>query len=237
MKKILSVLALVALLCGCSQQDWGTLETVNYPIDGEWTALDISNAFNVTTSVTATEPVAVVTIGEKAHQYVQVEVKDGTLYIGIKKWNFVSNEKATVVLPANSELGKLRVSGASSYHGTLFGDDVSMKLSGASHFDGNMTVDNADVELSGASHATINGYCMEELDVRISGASQLDGVRFPCTKISGEISGASFADVTCCESLEVEVSGASRVTYGTPGEDCPLKVNCDCTGASTVEKR
>ena len=236
MKKIFSVLAVCAMLCSCTS-DWGALETVNYPIDGEWTALDISNAFQVTTSVTATEPVAVVSIGEKAHQYVQVEVKDGTLYIGIKKWNFVSNEKPTVVIPANPELNKLHASGASSFQGSLLGDEVSMKLSGASRFDGTMRADNVDLEISGASYAAINGFCMEELKIDISGASMLDGNSFPCAKISGGISGASRANVICCESLKVNVSGASELTYGTPSDECSPTVDCECTGSSTIVKK
>ena len=237
MKKILTLLAVCAVLCSCGPTDWGAMETINYPIGGTYTELDVSNAFQVTTSETATEPVAVVTIGEKAHQYVQVEVKGNTLYIGIKKWNFISNEKATVVLPANPDLKELRLSGASSFNGTLSEDNTRMKLSGASRFEGTVYAEESHVELSGASYATINGYCMDELDIDISGASVLDGVRFPCTKISGEVSGASHANVTCCESLKVDVSGASEIEYGTPSEECNLKVDCECSGASSVHSR
>ena len=238
MKKILTLLAVCAMLCSCNT-DWGAMETINYPINGEYTALDISNAFQVSVSVRETEQVAAVTIGEKAHQYVQVEVKNGTLYIGMKKWNFVSNEKATVVLPANPALEELRLSGASSFNGTLFGDNPSMKVSGASRFDGtiNANADNLEVELSGASYAILNGFCDGELKIDISGASVLDGTSFPCTKINGEISGASHANVTCCESLKVDVSGASEIEYGTPSEECNLKVDCECSGASSVHSR
>ena len=238
MKKILTLLAVCAMLLGCSPTDWGELETINYPINGEYTALDVSNAFQVSVSVRETEQVAVVTIGEKAHQYVQVEVKNGTLYIGMKKWNFVSNEKPTVVLPASS-LEELRLSGASSFNGTLFGDNPSMKVSGASRFDGtiNGNADNMEVELSGASYAILNGFCDGELKIDISGASVLDGTSFPCAEINGEISGASHADVVCCESLKVDISGASELTYSTPSDECDLKVDCECSGASSVHSR
>jgi len=254
MKKILTLLAVCAMLCACSS-DWGALETVNYPISGEYHALDISNAFQVTMSETVSEPVAIVTIGEKAHQYVRVEVINGTLYIGIKKWKFTSNEKATVILPV-ADIDDLRVSGASSFNGTMDEEKVKMKVSGASRFDGAVHCENADIELSGASHfegamycenadiglsgasrATINGYCMEELDIDISGASELDGVRFPCTTIVGKVSGASEADVTCCESLKVEVSGASKIIYGTPSDECDPNVDCECSGGSSVHSR
>ena len=65
MKKILTLLAVCAMLCSCNT-DWGAMETINYPINGEYTALDISNAFQVSVSVRETEQAAVVTIGEKA---------------------------------------------------------------------------------------------------------------------------------------------------------------------------
>lgn len=241
MKKILTLLAVCAMLCSCGPMDWGAMETINYPIDGEYTALDISNAFQVTVSVGETEQAAVVTIGEKAHQYVQVEVKNGTLYIGMKKWNYMSNELPTVVLPASSAMAleELRLSGASSFKGTLFGDNPSMKVSGASRFDGTIApnADNIEVELSGASYATLNGFCDGELEIDISGASVLDGTSFPCAEINGEISGASHADVVCCESLKVDISGASELTYSTPSDECNLKVDCECTGASSVHSR
>ncbi len=238
--RVLTLLAVCAMLCSCNT-DWGAMETINYPINGEYTALDISNAFQVSVSVRETEQAAVVTIGEKAHQYVQLEVKNGTLYIGMKKWNFVSNEKPTVVLPAGStmDLEELRLSGASSFNGTLFGDNPSMKVSGASRFDGTIhgNADNLEVELSGASYAILNGFCDGELKIDISGASVLDGTSFPCTKINGEISGASHADVVCCESLKVDISGASELTYSTPSDECDLKVDCECSGASSVHSR
>ena len=240
MKKILTLLAVCAMLCSCNT-DWGAMETINYPINGEYTALDISNAFQVSVSVKETEQAAVVTIGEKAHKYVQLEVKNGTLYIGMKKWNFVSNEKPTVVLPASStmDLEELRLSGASSFNGTLFGDNPSMKVSGASRFDGTIhgNADNLEVELSGASYAILNGFCDGELKIDISGASVLDGTSFPCAEINGEISGASHADVVCCESLKVDISGASELTYSTPLGECDLKVDCECSGASSVRSR
>ena len=248
MKKILTLLAVCATLCSCAT-DWGALETVYYPINGIYTKLDISNAFQVTVSgsetatdsgaLTAINPVASVTVGEKAHQYVQVEVIDGTLYIGMKKWNYSAPEKGVVVLPANTtlSLNELRVSSASSFQGTLSGDEVSMKLSGASRFEGPVHADNTDIELSGASDAALNGYSMEELKIHLSGASHFDGNRFPCTHIKVKLSGASYADVTCCESLEADVSGGSRLTYGTPSDECSPKIDCECSGGSTVQKR
>ena len=243
------------MLLGCSPTDWGELETINYPISGEYHALEISNAFQVTMSDAVLEPVAIVTIGEKAHQYVRVEVVNGTLYLGIKKWNYTSKDKATVILP-ESYINDLRVSGASSFNGPIDEDNIHMKLSGASRFEGTvncekaevelsgasrfegtMYSENAEIELSGASYANINGYCMEELEIKISGASVLEADRFPCTNIVGEVSGASHANVTCCESLKVDVSGVSEVEYSTPSDECTLKVDCECSGNSSVRPR
>ena len=233
MKNIVILLSLSILFFGCTK-DWGTPATKNYPINGAYTKLDVSNAFDVTVSDQVTD--VVVTVGELAHDRVVVKVVDGELLIGFKP-NTMYNGKAVAVIPANANLSDLELSGASSFTGDLRGDDVDIELSGASTYRGIVEATELDIDLSGASDAILSGACQTKMEIDLSGASTLKAANLSAMSVFGEMSGASDADVTVCSDLNVELSGASTLTYGTSSEDCHPVVNCSTSGASTVQPR
>ena len=233
MKKTIILLSLCVLFFGCTK-DWGSPATKNYPINGSITGLDVSNAFHVTVSDEVTD--VVVTVGELAHDRVVVKVINGELQIGFKP-NTRYNGTAKAVIPANVSLSDLDLSGASSFVGELNGHDVDVNLSGASIFRGNVDADEIDIDLSGASNAFIDGRCQNKMEIDLSGASTLKAANLNAQSVSGHMSGASFADVTVCSSLNVELSGASTLTYGTISDDCHPNVNCPSSGSSTVRPR
>lgn len=232
MKNIVILLSL-SILFFCCTKDWGTPATRNYPINGAYTKLDVSNAFDVTVSDQVTD--VVVTVGELAHDRVVVRVVNGELQIGFKP-NTNYSGKATAVIPA-AVLRKLDLSGASSFTGDLRGDDVDIELSGASTYRGTVEATELDIDLSGASDAILSGACQTKMEIDLSGASTLKAANLSAMSVYGEMSGASDADVTVCSDLNVELSGASTLTYGTSSEDCHPVVNCSTSGASTVQPR
>ena len=233
MKKTIILLSLCVLFFGCTK-DWGSPATKNYPINGSITGLDVSNAFHVTVSDEVTD--VVVTVGELAHDRVVVKVINGELQIGFKP-NTRYNGTAKAVIPANVSLSDLDLSGASSFVGELNGHDVDVNLSGASIFRGNVDADEIDIDLSGASNAFIDGRCQNKMEIDLSGASTLKAANLNAQSVSGHMSGSSFADVTVCTLLNVELSGASTLTYGTVSDDCHPNVNCPSSGSSTVRPR
>lgn len=217
---------------GCTR-DWGTPTTRNYPINGTYTGLDISNAFHVTVSDQVQD--VVVTVGDLAHEKVLVKVIDGKLHIGFKPHTSYNGE-ATAIIPV-SIICDLELSGASSFKGDLSGTEVDIDLSGASFFKGNIVAHDVDIELSGASSAILNGFCQSNMELEISGASKLEAAHFNAPSIHGNMSGASNADVTCCTSLNVDLSGASTLTYGTYSDECHPNINCPASGGSVVRPR
>lgn len=236
MKNIFIMLSISILFFGCTK-DWGNPATRNYPVNAPYTKLDVSNAFEVTVSDQVTD--VVVTVGELAHDRVVVRVVDGELQIGFKPNTFVfqPNAKAVAVIPANANLSDLELSGASSFTGDLRGDDVDIELSGASTYRGTVEATELDIDLSGASDAIIHGVCQTKMDIDLSGASTLKAADLSAMSVSGEMSGASDADVTVCSALNVELSGASTLTYGTSSEECHPNVNCPASGGSVVKPR
>lgn len=253
MKKTLIMLSLCALFFGCTK-DWGVPTTRNYPINAIYTGLEVSDAFQVTVSDQVTD--VVVTVGDLAHKNVEVKVVNGKLHIGFKPMSFNGyNGVATAVIPATL-LYNLDLSGASSFTGNLEGYNVEIDLSGASSFKGNVSSADIDFDLSGASSftgsveteklefnlsgastVTVEGNSNTYMEIDLSGASQLHAANLETPMVFGNMSGGSFADVTCCSSLNVELSGGSTLTYGTINDDCHPVVNCPCSGGSMVRPR
>lgn len=233
MKNIVILLSLSLLFFGCTK-DWGTPVTKNYPINGAYTKLDVSNAFEVTVSDQVTD--VVVTVGDLAHERVVVKVVNGELQIGFKP-NTRYNGKATAVIPANPILNDIDLSGASSFTGDLIGHGVDIDLSGASKYRGFVDADGISLDLSGASVADIQGFCQNKMNIDLSGASILNAANLAATSVFGEMSGASNADVTICSQLNVDLSGASTLTYGTYSDECHPNINCPASGSSVVKPR
>lgn len=253
MKQLFSILVACVLFVSCAL-DGGEPITKGFPINGNYTALEVSHAFDVTVSDQVTD--VQVTVGEKAMDNVKVEVKDGTLYIGGKHWWTVFRGTAKAVIPANATLNKLNLSGASSFTGDLAGSDVDVEISGSSDLFGNINgtevdfeIDGAssykgivvaekiDIDISGASNATISGNCQTTTDIEISGSSDLHAEALSSYNVTGSLSGSSGADVTCCNNLTVNVSGSSLLTYAKSSDDCSLTVNCSTSGSSSVRPR
>lgn len=256
-KKILIPAVLLAAFAGlvtsCSKY-YGDPVTQNYAISGNYSKLDVSHAFDVTVSDDVTE--AVVTVPERLHGKLKIRVKEGVLEIGFKSNLTVSGRQCTVVLPRNTQLRDLELSGASTFRGDLQGGESDIEISGASEFYGNVTAtdvefdisgsstykgavscDKVDVELSGSSNATLSGACTGTMDIHVSGSSKLDAIYFDTDAVTGSLSGSSDADVTVCNRIAVSVSGASDLTYGTSSIGCRPTYGCTTSGSSSVTPR
>jgi len=251
MKKTFIMLSLCVLFFGCTK-DWGAPTTRNYPINGNYASLEVSDAFQVTVSDQVTD--VVVTVGDLAHERVVVEVKNGKLHIGFKPHTRY-NGVATAIIPAtllynldlsgaSSFTGELEglyveidLSGASNYRGNVSAGDVDFDLSGASSFIGTVESEKLEFDLSGASTVTVAGNSSTYMEIDLSGGSQLHADNLGTPMVFGTMSGGSFADVLCCSSLNVDLSGGSTLVYGVLSDDCHPVINCPCSGGSMVRPR
>ena len=243
MKKLFTILAASAalVLSGCNEiikiTDPGDPVTKVVETVGNYTALDISNAFDVYVDKNATA--VTVTAGENVMPFVIVEEVDGTLKIYIKRFTTIRSGSLKAIVPYSTALKDVILSGASSFHSDypLVDEKVSVSASGASSFmasvealfaeidcsgassfKGNVMTSQLDLNLSGASSADIVGVT-EILRLELSGASKniqniLAGCYcLACRRCEGSISGASRAYIHCDKAVEVSVSGASSLHY------------------------
>ena len=238
MKKYLIVLSALVLFAFSSCQKFaGEPVTKNFDISGNYTELEVENAFEITVS-DAVE-VVTVTVGENVMPKVVVEIVDNTLKIRVKdKVNFYGGEMKAVI-PYNANLTSVDLSGASEFHSEyglqgekvevdlsgasdfycdINADEIDMNLSGASKIEGGVSATDLDLDLGGASDATLTGQ-VATLKVDLSGASNIkktvvdNRYGLVCDHCEGSLSGASNAYIHCDGTIKVNLSGASDLHF------------------------
>lgn len=225
MKKFGSVIFMCALTiglafstnCGFSGinnlggvQGSGTLKTEKRNVSG-FNKIDAGGAVNVEVSVGGNFLVEV-QADDNLLANIKTETSGDTLKI-------YSADRISTKTPINikismPEIENFEVSGASS--GNL----------------SNVKADDLELKASGASKIKIEGTA-KEVNADLSGASTLEAENLKTENAKVEASGASKATVSATGDLDVDASGASRITY--TGEPKNLKQNS--SGASSVSKK
>lgn len=239
MKKSMIILSVCALLglCSCTF-DAGDPMTKVFDAGETYSVLRVEDAFNVIVSDTATK--ITLTTGENIMPNVEVKIENNTLTIRLKPSMRIYNNKGSVIIPCNTVLSSVRLSGASEFHSPypLTGNEVEVVLSGASdcycdiaaseevdidlsgssNYYGNVTTQNLELEMSGASDAKITGQTTT-LEIDASGSSDLvkqivgDRYGFACNQCTGSLSGSSKAYIHCDGTISVSLSGSSDLYY------------------------
>ena len=235
MKKSLIALSALTLMAFCGCGKWaGAPVTQEFSVDGTYTELEIQDAFEVNVSNEVSQ--AVVTAGDNIMSKVRVQRDGNTLKIYLKGWT-VSSGEMKVVLPYNSNLKSVELSGASDFRSAfaIVGQKVDIEISGASDFYGSVEADELELDLSGSSSATIDG-AVAKLDMNISGSSDLkqkivDGrYSLGCNNCECSVSGSSDAYIHCDGVIRGSVSGSSDLHYTGNASTSA----CSVSGSSSV---
>jgi hypothetical protein len=193
-----------------SVQGSGNAKTETRNVSG-FTRVDASGAVNV--EVTAQSDFNVtVEADDNLLQNIKTEVSGDTLKIYNEEG--ISTKSKINVKISMPEIQGLELSGASNGNVT------------------NVKADSFDLKASGASKVKIDGVA-KELNAEASGASKLDAENFRVENANIEATGASSAVVSATGDLELEASGASRISY--TGE--PKNVKQNSSGASSIGKK
>ena len=233
MKKYLFILSAMVLFAfsGCNKfMLSGNNITNEFSINGSYTELVVEDAFDVTVS-DAVDRITITT-DENVMPKVLVEKDGDKLKIHLKPMsiNLGTDLELKVVLPYNSDLKKVDLSGASEFHSEygLEGETVEVDLSGASDFYCSIDADEVDIDLSGASNF-YGDILANEIDMDLSGSSDIKGT-VDALDLDLELSGASKASLEGqVSTLEINLSGASDIVKNVVGSRYGLV--CDyCEG-------
>lgn len=135
----------------------------------------------------------------------------------------------TITLP---RLKRLEISGACDTDVSGFRDTpLRLEASGAAQAKVDVNVPRIDLDLSSASQVDLRGSA-NELRVEGSSASQLDALKLRAERATLELSSASQAQVNASNDLDVDLSGASSVSYAGN----PSNIKKSLHGASSLEQ-
>lgn len=196
--------------------------------------IDVSDAMEVELTMGSQELVQV-EANENLHEYILIDVVNGTLKIRMKN-NISVKSGATIKIYVNAlAMESFLIEGASRVELTndLITSNFDLDISGASSFQGGITATESDVRISGASKVEVWG-ATTNADVDISGASNLADFAFTITDyLKIDLSGASKAELTVDGTMDIKASGASTFNYKGNG----LINELDISGASSVNKK
>ena len=126
----------------------------------------------------------------------------------------------------------IQVSGASTVNIDSVADDVALEVDGASTVKGSLAGGDVNVDLSGASTVELTG-TGGDLRIDASGASHVRLGEFAVNNADIIFSGASSGAVDCSGTMDIDVSGASRLSYS--GE--PSLGSIEVSGGSSIDRK
>ncbi len=223
-----------------------------------FTAISVSSAIDLYLTQSNTNEVAVSASEEEIRDHIITEVIGGTLiirlgdngtwfswkkwgnyktkaYVSIKDIDAISASGASNVHLVNTiETPKMRIklTGASDFHGDIKAGTLDYKLTGASDYKGQVTATNILIDGSGASNIELGG-TVDDLSLEVSGAS--DAKLYALTSKGAVVhaSGASHAQLNVIEILKATSSGASNIDY----KGNPNVKESNTSGASSIKHR
>ncbi|MFA4997892.1 MAG: DUF2807 domain-containing protein, partial [Bacteroidales bacterium] len=177
MKKIV-VIVIMSFLCTAAQAQKGSLEKRDFQI-GAFTGLELSGVMEATVEHSASHTLSIETYSD-VFDYLDVKVRGGILQIGFKNGGLPRAIQrkyrnleilCKVTLP---ELNSLGLSGVTKVYvkDNFKTDRMNIELSGVTKADLlYMTCHDLDIEVSGVSELKMNGEA-EQVNMEISGASK-----------------------------------------------------------------
>ena len=176
-----------------------------------FTGINASSAFDITVTKGNTESLIIEAAGDVL-PYVRSEVRNGVLhlYLDNNKLRNIRSLKASIVM---KNLDKVALSGASKLTAAdLFAaDKFLVNCSGASKMAANVNANLLDVRLSGASNLQIKANVNGNISMDMSGASKAKG-DLKANDVKINFSGACSAELSgSANDLKIDTSGASKI--------------------------
>ena len=164
--------------------------------------------------------------------YLEIEVEDGTLTLGIREGVNVIPTQGIFYYLTVSDLDEVTVSGLGNIDvPRLEGSQVAINVTGGGDINvEELRADNLDVLISGLGDLNIDGGETAVQRIRISGGGNYNGQELAGDEVAVTISGLGSAAVWAREQLDAEISGGGSVRYtGRP------QVTKEISGLGEVE--
>lgn len=157
-----------------------------------------------------------------------------TLSTDLHQINRIEASKASDILIADTLYSPqlyMELNGASQLKGAICAKLFKIEASGASNIESYIEANEVDFEVSGVSNMNLKGKA-GKVNYEASGASNISAKNLHANACTIECSGASAAEIYASESLDIDVSGMSHVSYS--GQ--PKQLNENSSGMSVIER-
>ena len=200
---------------------------------GSFTGVSVSSAIDLYISMGAENAVAVSAKDNALTANITTEVKNGVLYIGLKKGMNSWGPKSIKAYVSIKAINKLEATGACDVlvDGSLNAPDLEIEISGASDFKGEVNAQNLHLLARGSSDFSISGKTTN-LRIDVSGSSDVKGYGLVSDNCDIDASGSSDVDITVNKALHAKSSGSSDIRY--KGE--PSVKDVSSSGSSDIRK-
>ena len=162
--------------------------------------------------------------------FVTAEVKNKTLYLGLKSGSY-SFTKLQINVYCPDLIGiDISGSGMFSADETIVAPEFDVEISGSGKVTGTFECDKLSADISGSGKITVSG-TGEDLNITITGSGKFTGDNFIVNDAVVKISGSGKANIHATYSLKVNISGSGELNYhGSP------QTNFNISGSGRISK-
>lgn len=213
-----TLIVLALIFTSCNKDDENvtpsdTVTTVTKNIIG-YSKLDVSDAFKVYITFSDTDEKVQIEANDNLQAYINVQKQNDWLVIWIDdNVNVNGNSVLNIYITINN-IDEFSAEGASKINlqNDLNTNNIEIELTGASSFNGTLFTNELNSTLTGASILTIVGES-DSFDIEFEGASNMEGFNFITNHLIADLEGACNVSLTVNVDLNVKAEGASNVYY------------------------
>lgn len=225
-------LAMILVACNAVQGNGNRVEREVEVSD--FTSIQLDGIGTVNIEIGEVES-ATVTTDENIQEFILVEVRGDTLYLGLVENSSIMTSLGVTYDITMPEVESIEVNGAGDVILEDYEtDSLEVEVTGAGDIELNDIEldDSLTITITGSGDATVSGSAAA-LDLEVNGAGDFEGFDFEVETAQVDVSGAGGAQVNVSESLNGEVNGAGDIEYrGNPSVDVEENGAGDVTDAN-----
>ncbi|MCK0191505.1 DUF2807 domain-containing protein [Arenibacter sp. F20364] len=218
--KINYVIAFAVLLFSCEKDTITASEditTKDYEYSG-YTSLEVNDNFKVYISFSDTEEKLRVQANDNLHKYILVNKESNKLMVKLDKVRKIKGKETLNVFITTKNIDNYIIKGNTKLEleDLLETDNVKINLSGNSFFSGALAVEKLDLISTGNCIMDFSGN-VKTMDVALDGNCELTDFELSVDILKIDLSGNSNAYLSISNSLSIDASGNSVLSYkGNP---------------------
>lgn len=214
--KISFVIAFSILLWSC-EKDTVTasqeITTKDYEFSG-YSSLEVSHNFKVYVNFSDTEEKLRIQANDNLYEYILVNKESTRLSVKLDNVRRIKGKETLNVFITTKNINNFTITGNTKMvlEDPLETDNLKIHLTGNSFFSGPLEVDKLDIISSGNSRVDFSG-SVKVMEVELTGNSELADYDLSVDSLKIELSGNSNAYLSVNNSISVDASGNSVLSY------------------------